>query len=340
MKYQQTREQSVGLFKQALRLMAGQKSGFHPPSYAIWYQHVSGVNEPLSEALRARLAAGPLNDEDVEELHDEYIRDRHAVRLARTLSDLILKVVHTARSAGADIARFRESLEERNVQLQEPMEQMAVRAVVAGLIGDTQKMHALTAELSEALAADLNQVETLQRRLKEAEQAAFVDSLTGLLNRRGFERQVEALLAQAGTLRGYALLFVDVDHFKRVNDSYGHVLGDKVLKAIAEVLKATVKGQDIAARFGGEEFAVLLPMTPVEGARAVAEKIRLAVAQRRIRQQDGATFGGVTVSVGVCEAQEHDSLTLLLDRADKAMYLAKQQGRNNVFAVTDPAGTV
>ena len=331
MKYQQTREQSVDLFKQAVRLMAQQEAGFHPISYTVWYEHVAGINAALSAAIASRTPTGPLTDADTQALNDAHIRDRQTMRLARALGELMLKIVETARSAGADLTRFRESLEDRNAQLSEPLEQMAIRAVVAGLIGDTQKMHTLTGELSGTLAADIDQVASLQKRLKEAEDAAFIDPLTGLLNRRGFDREIRAMLDETGSLKGCVLLFFDVDHFKRLNDSYGHLLGDKVLKAIANISKANLKGKDITARLGGEEFAVLLSGTSIQGASAVADHIRKSVAHGRIRQQDGQSFGGVTVSVGVCEAQHGDTLMTLLDRADKAMYTAKEQGRDRVY---------
>jgi diguanylate cyclase len=337
MKYQQTREQSVDLFKQAVRLMAQQDAGFHPVSYTVWYEHVSGINPPLSTALTARLTTGPLSEAETVALNDTHIRDQRTMSLARALGELMLKIVETARSAGADLTQFRVSLEDRNAQLSEPLEQMAIRAVVAGLIGDTQKMHTLTGELSGTLAADIDQVASLQKRLKEAEDAAFIDPLTGLLNRRGFDREVRALMVEAGSLKGCVLLFFDVDHFKRLNDSYGHLLGDKVLKAIANIFKANLKGKDITARLGGEEFAVLLSGTSVQGASKVADHIRKSISQGRIRQQDGQSFGGVTVSVGVCEAQGDDTLMTLLDRTDKAMYAAKEQGRDRVHVSAEIA---
>ena len=168
------------------------------------------------------------------------------------------------------------------------------------------------------------------------ETEALLDSLTGLKNRRGLERAVEDLLRDPPGLLGSALLLADIDHFKVVNDTYGHVLGDKVIRAVAHVLRSSIKGRDVAARLGGEEFAVLLPQTSITGAAAVAEQIRCTVAQGRICRPDGnESIGQVTLAVGVAVAKPGDTLESLLERADAAMYTAKRAGRNRISLATD-----
>ena len=175
--------------------------------------------------------------------------------------------------------------------------------------------------------------------LRRAQSEALLDSLTGLKNRRGLERAVEDLLREPAGLVGSALLLADIDHFKVVNDTYGHVLGDKVIRAVAHVLRSTLKGRDVAARLGGEEFAVLLPQTSLSGAAVVAEQIRGTVAQGRILRPDGTeSIGQVTLSVGVALARPGDTLEMLLERADTAMYTAKRAGRNRI-SVADENNT-
>ena len=149
---------------------------------------------------------------------------------------------------------------------------------------------------------------------------------------------MEDLLREPPGLLGSALLLADIDHFKVVNDTYGHVLGDKVIRAVAHVLRSSIKGRDVAARLGGEEFAILLPQTSLTGAAAVAEQIRGTVAQGRICRPDGnESIGQVTLSVGVAVAKPGDTLEALLERADAAMYTAKRAGRNRISVATDTA---
>jgi diguanylate cyclase len=122
----------------------------------------------------------------------------------------------------------------------------------------------------------------------------------------------------------------DIDHFKKINDNYGHLFGDKVIRAVAQVLTDNVKGRDTAARYGGEEFIVLLPNTPLEGARALAEKIRSTIEGGRIKKGGGEETAKVTISLGVSRYAPGESSASFIERADKALYVSKQSGRNQV----------
>jgi diguanylate cyclase len=122
---------------------------------------------------------------------------------------------------------------------------------------------------------------------------------------------------------------LDIDHFKKINDTYGHLFGDKVIRAIAETLKSKVRGDDSVARLGGEEFAVMLPETDISGARTVAEHIRQSIEGGKIRRLDTKEqIGGITISIGVAAYTNGVSVVDLLDQADKALYVSKNTGRN------------
>lgn len=156
---------------------------------------------------------------------------------------------------------------------------------------------------------------------------ARTDALTGLLNRRGFESQMAFAVALARrSTRPLSVIAVDVDHFKRVNDTYGHEAGDEVLRRLARTLETRLRGSDVIARLGGEEFVALLPDTDLEGARAIAQTLVTAMAQ----QQD-PVVGTITVSAGVASMRGADDTgAAILRRSDIALYEAKGQGRNRV----------
>lgn len=157
--------------------------------------------------------------------------------------------------------------------------------------------------------------------------AANRDPLTGLENRRAFEAALERLCAAS---RPFALLIVDVDHFKCLNDTHGHAVGDVVLVGIARVLALAVRGEDLVARIGGEEFAVLLPGAGPEVAQAVAERLRTAVAGARFHASEAEPPVGVTISVGAAvSAAPHIGKAVFL-AADAALYQAKAAGRNRM----------
>ena len=172
---------------------------------------------------------------------------------------------------------------------------------------------------------------------EQARELASKDDLTGLFNRRHF---FELTAKELERSRRYhtpaAMVFMDVDHFKIVNDTYGHRMGDAVLRGVADACKLTLRDNDLMGRFGGEEFAVLLPHTPLPEAMAVAERLRVAVESLAVRIDPGDKTVGVTVSVGVAEFGEAggaaDTLDAVLERADQALYAAKEAGRNRVVA--------
>lgn len=177
------------------------------------------------------------------------------------------------------------------------------------------------------------EIEKLRGKILRAREDALTDEMTGLLNRRGFELAFHDGLAAHSHSAGPvpSLLIADVDHFKNVNDSYGHIFGDRVIRAIAKILRDNVKGKDVAARYGGEEFIVLLPNTPLQGAHFLAEKIRTAVAESRFRRVDDKDAGAcVTISIGVARYRHGESPVDFIERADVALYASKARGRNRV----------
>jgi diguanylate cyclase (GGDEF)-like protein/PAS domain S-box-containing protein len=202
-----------------------------------------------------------------------------------------------------------------------------VAALNAALAARVQDLRRANLELEGALA----QLEATKQELLELngalERQATTDALTGLKNRIVFQNSILEMIAlaerQGATL---SLLLVDVDHFKRVNDRFGHQEGDRVLRAVAVALAASVREQDIVARFGGEEFAILLPHTDLDAAIVVAEHVRLAC------REAAGVEPRLTVSIGVAAFASGDSEVTLIGRADEALYASKAQGRDRVTA--------
>jgi diguanylate cyclase (GGDEF)-like protein len=165
------------------------------------------------------------------------------------------------------------------------------------------------------------------------ERKAMIDGLTGLYNRAHFEQRIEAELSLARrTGRPLSCVMLDVDHFKRINDTYGHLMGDDVLRSLAAMLVESCRTEDVVCRYGGEEFALLLPNTPALGATVIAERVREAVEERPFRTLK--TEVSVTCSLGVAQAAPTE--TNPIERADAALYQAKREGRNRVVSSDPP----
>lgn len=178
--------------------------------------------------------------------------------------------------------------------------------------------------------------------LQRLKRQGITDTLTAVNNRRFFDqRLVEEVAAARRNVRPLSCMLLDVDHFKRVNDTYGHQAGDQVLREMAAVIRAQLRGSDVLSRYGGEEFSVLLSHTGSEGALEIAERVRRSVEERRFYLPDSQEFS-VTISIGIATFNpEHDSRSVtmsgdvLLGHADRALYGAKANGRNRVVSVGD-----
>jgi two-component system, cell cycle response regulator len=176
-----------------------------------------------------------------------------------------------------------------------------------------------------------------RRKLAEKEiyLLATTDSLTGVANRREFS---SILASEVDRAKRYgtplSLIMYDIDYFKRVNDTFGHNIGDYVLQTLISLVQENIRANDVSARWGGEEFMVLMPQSDIEAARAAAEKLRLAIAEHQFDK-----VGRLTVSFGVAEFEPQDDLNSLLKRVDDALYLAKERGRNRVETLVGEAAS-
>ncbi|MEJ1392387.1 MAG: GGDEF domain-containing protein, partial [Candidatus Sedimenticola sp. (ex Thyasira tokunagai)] len=177
------------------------------------------------------------------------------------------------------------------------------------------------------------EMSVLRKELDQVRQQASTDPLTGLSNRKVFFETLEETIAAATEEAGadFCLVMLDIDHFKNVNDTHGHLVGDKVIRFVADTLKKNTKGRDTAARYGGEEFTLLLPQTQTTGAVALSESIRNTIADTSLVHSKNKTpIGQVTISAGVALFRPGDTPTELIERADNALYYAKKHGRNQV----------
>lgn len=315
--------------------MGRQVAGFYPASYALWYEHAAGVNPSLSQVLDEHIAAStPLTDSDVRQLYARHIaaRDRETIaRIEQRLASLLQETSQVVTHSGIHLTKFGACLESHSQKLQRPESFDEIHKIVSDLLSETHQMSVANVNLSRQLDSSAQEVLTLTQRLERAQVEACNDPLTGLLNRRGLDESVARLQTESGQLTGAAMLLIDIDRFKQINDTHGHLVGDQVLRAIAQVLRARIKGADIASRLGGDEFAVLLPETTLAGALALAEQIRTTLLQRKLRLTDRSPqVGDITLSIGVAHAGTGALLESLIQRADAALYAAKQAGRNCV----------
>lgn len=335
-RYTEEISKSAEYLRQALPLMSQQKAALHPVSYAVWYEIVAGINPRLKAAVEERLKKGErLDEESTDALFRQFIADmdeEEAERISASFERIMSDMAASTNQAGSQAAEFSSKLENLGEELSRQDSVSNLSQEISSLLDETRDMQSAVSHLQARLLASNQEIEALKQEVSRAREEAVSDALTGLANRKGLDDELANCLACAiETDTHPSLIMADIDHFKQVNDTYGHLFGDKVIRAVAHVIQQNVKGKDTAARYGGEEFVVLLPDTPPEGAAKVAETIRNAVENSRIKNaENGDVIGKVTLSFGVTSFRAGDTASSLIERADKALYQSKEKGRNRV----------
>jgi len=225
-----------------------------------------------------------------------------------------------------------ESLKDRESsvrEIKESIEDQTVKGMLAKVIEELQEIRRQNESLKKKLEESNEQIKKLSQELENTRKEATTDFLTRVANRARFDKALSDMVRDFNK-RNYpfALLLIDIDNFKRINDTYGHQAGDYVLQELAKVIKEQLNARDLVARYGGEEFAILLPGVTFSQAVRVAEGVRRAVEKHLFKYH--GTEIPVTVSIGVAVMREGLDETLLIEKADKALYLAKRLGKNQV----------
>jgi len=207
-----------------------------------------------------------------------------------------------------------------------------IRTIIQYLISENKKVQNEVNELNGRLQHSQQQIEKLRINLSDSHRLGMLDAVTSLKNRHWLEmhlpKEVEA--ASDGN-EPLSIIMADVDNFKRINDTFGHAVGDEILRRFAELLSKNIKGRDTAARYGGEEFIVVLPQTRLSGARNLGEQIRSELESKKwMHHRTGQPIGKVTASFGIAELRQGEEYDDFLDRADSKLYEAKAGGRNKV----------
>ena len=328
---------SKELLQRVLPLMSKYAGDFRPSSYAVWYEYAAGQNDDLRRALDPLIASGERVSEEVTfELFNKHLVERTKGRVDKAQADtlqMLARVETSMAAATSETSRFNASLTQFGASLSDPTKREKLDADIAGMIDETSRVGRTIAGLVEEVRVNQAEVARLSAELGRERERADSDPLTGLSNRGSFDQALTRLCAhQAADSSALSLMMLDIDHFKRINDTYGHPFGDQVIKSVAAAIRALVRGRDIAARYGGEEFAVLLPVTELGGAQVLGERVREQIERSRIRRADGEEVGSVTISIGIAERREGEPELSFLGRADRALYLSKTNGRNRVTA--------
>lgn len=316
-----------------------------PQNFTIWYEYHDGSNPNLRCAIDLLVSNGQeLRQPVLEELYEKFFTaasEQRALReTSRRIEGTLKEVISAVGEAGDDTRRFGVAL--RDISGEIDAGRTSLAELIAKLVIETREMSRDSDLLNLKLTQASRTIGRLKIDLDRIRRDATTDGLTGIANRKLFDMS----LREAGNKamengRPLTLLMLDIDHFKRFNDTWGHHTGDEVLKLVAQTLKETVKGQDVVARYGGDEFAIVLPETQLDDAIIVGNNIRRAFERRRITKRgSNDLIGTITVAVGAARYQRGEPIANLVQRADAALYRAKREGRNCVVAEVAAAHVV
>lgn len=338
-----TAEQSAELLRLTLPLMSKHQVPVTPRNYAIWFDFVKGENPELKAEMQQMIDAGtPFTDQVGDELFEKYLAEcdvAQFVKIRGEMSELMEDLSGSLQHAGTQAQSFGGHLDGvvENVQHSSSLED--IKDLLKSLVEETRTMRKSTQLLHEHLESKSREIILLQEELEQERKRASTDPLTGLTNRRAFTEALSQAAMAANGPGELTLLMADIDHFKQVNDTHGHLIGDRVIRFLAQVLQQNTKGKDLAARYGGEEFIVMLANTGLRGAEVVAESIRAAVADAKlVRSDNKQPLGQITVSLGVAAYHPGEDPLETVNRADQALYRSKQKGRNKVTVEMDTTG--
>ena len=323
-----------------------------PPLFDVHLEQVAQVVHARATLakpallLHARGFGVPLRDNQAPKLIAELAWDLLPHRLAEKITEpgamvhgveqevlANLDRIITLLKSHSEVSRiYSASLENAGRNLIELTSPEQLRVAIGYLIAENNKMRKETNNLQSNLDESHQQIENLRENLEVAEETGMRDPLTSLWNRRAFDHMLELQIETAAKNNTpVCLILADVDHFKKVNDGFGHLIGDEILRLVASTISKNVKGRDFVARFGGEEFALILPQTALENALKLAVQIRHQLEiQKWFVSKRNQPVGTITASFGVAQLQLGESKEALTGRADSKLYEAKLAGRNRV----------
>lgn len=324
-------EYAAAVADRAMRSMSQNAVPFTPSNFSVWFNYALGAAPALRRTIDILLDNKRKFDAKIN--HDLYVTyiDPRPEFAAADLPDQLRGVVTSARAfldtAVADNRTQMQALGEVSSNVRADSDP---RPIIEKLMTELSRATARASALEQNFAATSQELDIIRTSLKESEQRSNTDALTGLANRRsldGFLRSAQIVaMEQGGAL---SVLLIDIDHFKKFNDNYGHQVGDQVLRLVAKVLRESVRDIDLAARYGGEELVAVLPGADLDVCAAAAERIRRRVAEARLtRRNTGQEIASVTVSIGVAQFRLAESADAMIERCDRALYRAKETGRN------------
>lgn len=323
-------------FKKAIPLMVKNRVLPSPQNYALWYTYVENSDPALQKEMESTLdKLGHCPPTVNDDLYQRYIASKSEADL-KSLRKNIELMLHELSSSMVDVSNdthsFSQLIDKSFSQLEaadrEKLSLDEVMYLVRQLIDESREIRHSTQFLNSRLNSASEEIEKLKKQLSSLQYSALTDGLTGIGNRRSFDQDLQSYCQSD---KAFSLILLDIDHFKELNDNYGHVFGDSVLKVIARRISSPQNNYQVY-RYGGEEFTIIVPNKKLRSARQLADSLRRGIERLTIKnRKSGEQVMNVTASFGVVEYDFSESIEQTLNKVDELLYQAKKLGRNRVM---------
>ncbi|WP_052501416.1 GGDEF domain-containing protein [Thiomicrospira microaerophila] len=326
LRYPDSPSESAIIAEQVFKEIKALKVAATPVHFTLLYEKSSQLDPELAENLTELIEAEEYNDLTVYPLFLDLLKSILNQQLpTKEVGSLLSEALTSISSWSAQSCEQQKTLE-KSIDFLKSHQQHhdVVSHTEHNILPAIKELHQATGELQKKLNESAAVIKKLSRDLDDANHLAKTDSLTGIANRRGYNEIVMKKIKQAkAESQTFGMLLLDLDHFKSVNDNYGHLVGDSALRYISKLLKAEIKGHDEIARFGGEEFVILLHNINYDNALKFGEKLRATIEKKSLRIKDHDKPLRLTASIGIAIYQMGESSDDVFQRADKALYMAK-----------------
>lgn len=329
-------EKSFKILKNTVPLMLKHKIPAIPTNYALWYTYVANDSEQLRQDIDDSLRKGyPLSKVKAKELYRHHLSEKQEVdawQLRQSIEAMMQELSSSLKDTHTDTSQFKTVMDASLHNLakveNEDLSVSQVMALVRNMVKESKAIRQSTISFSSTILKAEKEIESLKLKLEESQHEALYDALTGLCNRRYFDSELDSKMG----IDTLSLVLIDIDHFKVVNDTHGHLMGDLVLKAVAKKLQQGCRESAQVFRYGGEEFVVLMLGADLQKARHSADILRRSIEGITvIDRRTGKVLDELTVSAGVAQKTENESMSEFMERADAMLYKAKNLGRNRVM---------
>lgn len=332
-------ELNAEFLRKILPLMVRNNIPVNPINYAIWYDYVIGSNPKLNEVVNKLISEQKTFDADTSfQVYQRYICNASLVsfeRIHHQVQDIISSTKASIEDTHSKTQEANTSFQKNTTALEQVSNEQNLKDVLKEIMQQTSALASSSMLMQNSLEEANKKMEQMRIELTEVRQIALTDALTGLLNRRAFDQAIADLLPLENNTPT-CLAIIDIDHFKRINDTHGHNVGDQVIKYVATLMKKNTEPHHSNARYGGEEMTIVMPNTTKERAVEIAENIRNTMEKSLLKRKDtGEQLHKITVSIGISQLRATDNADSFVARADKALYKAKETGRNRVIKESD-----